>query len=68
MTTQSEKDRQALIDETELKLAFYEHTEETRKFNEEKFAVKLVEKIVFGLVGILLAAIMTALISLILVK
>lgn len=60
--------KQELIDEKELKIALFEHTEETRKANEKKFAIKLVEKIVFGLIALYLSAVATALIGLVLIK
>lgn len=57
-----DREKEQLEDEVYLN----ERIEEERERNAELFAIKLVERIVFGLVGLILTAVVTALVVLVL--
>lgn len=59
MTT---KDKKINADE---QLFAKEVCEKERKISDDKYALKIVEKIVFGLVGLILVAVVTALLALV---
>lgn len=52
-------------DELEIENAFLKHTEEERSYMERKFAIKLVERVVFGLIALIAVAVITGLLGLI---
>lgn len=54
------------VDELENELRLKEALEEHREESDRRYAIKLVEKIVFILVGLLLTGVITALVNLVL--
>lgn len=55
-------------DNPEAELHIKNHLEEERKRNDQTYAIKLVEKIVFGMVSLILVAVLTALVALVITK
>ena len=55
-------------EELECSLAVKEQLERERLLNEQRFAIKLVERIVFAACGLVLIAVITALIALVVSK
>jgi hypothetical protein len=55
-------------EDIELENAFFRHTEKERKENDRLYAEKQVEKITYGIVGVILLAVATALINLVIRK
>lgn len=53
---------------TEIKLMILQLRDEIRKENAQLFAIKLVEKIVFGMVGFILMAVLGAIIALVVTR
>jgi hypothetical protein len=52
----------------ELKVILMEMREDLRKENAELYAIKLVEKIVFGMVGFIILSILAAVVGLVVIK
>ena len=56
------------LSQIELENALYKYQEEERKYGQQAYAVKIVERVVFGLVSLILIAVMTAIIALVINK
>ena len=52
----------------EIKNIILEMREEQRKENAQLYAIKLVEKIVFGMVGFIVVAVLAAIVGLVVIK
>ena len=55
-------------EELEIEVAFLRHVEEERRQNDSRYAIKLVERVVFGLVALIATSVIIAIISLVINK